>query len=339
MNARGQLAAALLCSLALSACSAAGPSPAPVPSADKPQAAPLHRGPLTDFVSAAGLRWMIVGSPKALMARPGIAKALATVIPAPRFEHFSKNAGLDLRALPSALVAGFDFGTLYMAETSGNNQQVELSFAERLISDPKISSPHPQMRRITGLIGATPQTLVRVEDQWVAVAVGDPTPARVAELFARRRLHKSPAALAGSALRTLPPELASAPLRFYAPGPFEGTWSAGIHGLLQHALAVGIAVRTNEQDQLVARVYVAGAWEEAGIDPRSQLLRAWQDLSQSPLGKLTGLDDPAEEPVISLAAELVSLEVTLSPEPIARGLHAAVAADVWEMMELPRPGR
>jgi hypothetical protein len=31
------------------------------------------------------------------------------------------------------------------------------------------------------------------------------------------------------------------------------------------------------------------------------------------------------------------LEVVLELEPIARGLHAAVSADVWQMLELSPP--
>src|SRR6185295_4064338 len=103
--------------------------------------------------------------------------------------------------------------------------------------------------RISGAVSGMPETLVSVRGHLVAVALGDPTPARVAELYAEGRLARSPSALHGSALATLPGTLGRAPLVFYAPGPFSGEWASGARGLLGAAVALGVAV-TPEGDSL-----------------------------------------------------------------------------------------
>jgi hypothetical protein len=84
-------------------------------------------------------------------------------------------------------------------------------------------------------------------------------------------------------------------------------------------------------------VFVTGDFRQALPDPRTQLLTAWKDLSQSSLGKLIGLNQPVSEPLLAVADDLLSLQVTLELEPITRGLHAAVAADVWQLMDLAQP--
>ena len=85
------IAGALL--LALPACARAAPPPnAPAEVAKKPRPA-LHRGPLTDFVASAGLRWMLVGEPAELLANADVARALAYA------ENFSDTDQRPLRAI------------------------------------------------------------------------------------------------------------------------------------------------------------------------------------------------------------------------------------------------
>lgn len=335
---RAVATAALVASVA--ACSG-GTSSAP-PRATAAPAPPLHEGPLTDFVPAAGLRWMLVGSPQRLLEDASVAQALELIIPRARFEQFTRGTGVDLARVPSALVAGFDFATLYAIELTASGDTIEQRFFDRLVSEPLVARPHPRLTRTTGIIGVKPQTMVHVQGELIAVAAGDPTPARVVEAFARGKLRKSPSALQGSALRTLPLfEIEPRPVRFYAPGPFEGEWASGARGLLTRALAVAISATPDpaRPGQITARFDVAGDFEQVLPDPRTQLLGAWEDLAQSSLGKLLGLSEPVSEPVLTVSPDLLSLEVTLQLDRIARGLHAAVAADVWEMMDLPPPRR
>jgi hypothetical protein len=162
-------------------------------------------------------------------------------------------------------------------------------------------------------------------------------PAQVVELYARNKL-KSPRALAGSALKTLPvAEIEKAPARFYAPGPFQGDWAVQGHGLLSTAVAVGIAARPVKPGRLAVTIYIAGDFAVAEGDPATRLNEAWAALATSDLGRLLGLDAPAAPPVVSGTPELLRLSVELDLQPLASGLKAAVMSEVWEILDLKRP--
>jgi hypothetical protein len=77
------------------------------------------------------------------------------------------------------------------------------------------------------------------------------------------------------------------------------------------------------------RIVVAGDFASRGA---SGLSMAWDDLAKSDLGRLLRLDEPAAPPRTSVTERAVELDVDLELRPIADGLHAAVAADVWTMM-------
>ena len=139
----------------------------------------LHEGPLTDYVAAAGLRWLIIGRPTELASDSAFVEALRPLLSQRRLEAFVETTGVDLRKTPTALAAGFDFGTLYMAETPRENERVQALFTERLLHGATVQRPHPNVHRVSGMIGKTPQTLVRIDHELIAVSVGDPTPARV----------------------------------------------------------------------------------------------------------------------------------------------------------------
>jgi hypothetical protein len=298
--------------------------PAPAPEA-------LHAGPLTDFVPAAGLRWMVVARLAELAHTPSLASPLELLFPGPRLAAFAISTGLDLRTVPVGLAAGFDYSILYAAE-SHEGALVESRFVDRLAGAGRITSPHPSVRCISGTLGVVPETFVHVRDKLVAVSVGDPTPARVLELYALERLRRSPPALRGSALATLP-AFDDAPLQLYAPGPFTGEWAAGARGLLGAAVALG-ALGHVEGDALAVRIFLTGRFEPVDAE---RLASAWNDLAESSMGKLLGLDRSEAPPQTRAAANQISLEVRLALMPLASGLRAAVAADVWEILDIPPP--
>jgi hypothetical protein len=325
----GALAVALLCAVAC------GAKPAPVREPPPARAAPrLHEGPLTDYIPAAGLRWMVVGRPRALARHASLAPALSLLLPRERLDAFAAGSGLDLRETEHALAAGFDYATLYAVEPP-EPAKIEARFRERLVSEPVEAHPHPEITRLSGLVGRTPQTLVRVDQRLIAVSVGSATPARVVELFARGKLQKTRPALSGSALSTLPRDLDRAPMRFYAPGPFGAEWTRGARGLLAAATAVAIVASPLPDGRLEARILVAGDWSASGAE---QALRAgWDDLAQSGTGRLLGLNEPVRGPSIELGPNLLELRVELEALTLARGLRAAVEADVWEILDISRP--
>lgn len=324
--------ASILAFIALSGCAGASKdtrTPQPV--------APLHAGPLTDFVPAAGLRWLFIGRPLELAQNAEFAEAAGRLLPEARLNAYADATGVDLRTVPTGLVAGFDYATLYMAEMRTGQARVEQRFIERLLHDADIDSKHPKLRKLSGVAGQTPETLLISRGQWVAVAVGDPSPARVAEGFALRRLRRSPPALRGSALSTLPAKLEQAPLRFYAPGPFEGEWARAARGLLARTFAVGFAGTPASGGVLDACVVLSGDFADLGSEAEPRVLGAWEDLSQSSTGTLLGLRETSGPVRVRATAEQLELCVPLSLTALARGLRAAVSADAWELLDVPKP--
>jgi hypothetical protein len=283
---------------------------------------------------------MVVGRPKELASDEALDRAIGLLLPKERLALFTKSSGVDLARTGEGLIAGFDHATLYMAATPESSTAAEERFAERLVAGPRIKTPHPRVRSITGVVGDTPETLVQVDGQWLAVSVGSSLPARIAGLYALGRLKKSPAAFEGAALSTLPlAELEKAPARFYAPGPFAGEWAKGAHGLLSRALAAGIAVKPAAGGHLAVTLVLAGDFGSFPGDPGQAMRDAWQDLATSGLGRLLGFDAPAAPPLVSSTPEAVRLSVELDPMPLATGLRAAVMAQVWEILGLEGPAR
>ena len=89
-----------------------------------------------------------------------------------RRQAFAHSTGIDLWLTQRALAAGFELGTLYAADASGWVAPPEKLFAERLAGSERGDRPDPRIWRVTGLVGTRPETLVRVADELVAVAVG-----------------------------------------------------------------------------------------------------------------------------------------------------------------------
>lgn len=322
------IALARVASLALfvgfSAC-----APSPVNSASTE--APLKSGAITDFVPAAGLRWLAVGRPSELENTPSVRPLLRELLPDERLEAFARSTAVDLRETPNALAAGYDYGALYVVETPYENRLIEARFVDRLVSGASIESKHPHVRRVFGTVGSAPEALVRVDRRFVAFAAGDPSLARIVELFVLGRLTRSAPALKGAALAGMPAEFANAPVRFYAPGPFTGEWERGARGLLGATTAFG-AMAVPDGDALVVKAAFIGTFDGDDI---SKLSAAWGDLAQSSLGRLTGIDQPIAPPSVETGPGRLTLEVKIALKPLFSGLRAAVAADVWEMLQPP----
>ncbi len=326
MNPLGR--APLLGALLLLGCGAGAPA-APPPREPAPEA-PLHEGPLTDYVPAAGLRWLCVARLEQLAQTPSVAQALGPLFPAQRLDAFASMTSVDLRKTPVALAAGFDFATLYVAEVGALGPAIETLFEERLVAGRQHRQLHPRVQRWTGLVGKTPQTLVSVRGRLAAVAVGDPTPARVVAGYALGRLRSKPA-LEGAALSTLPPRLGEAPLVFLAPGPFSDEWLDGAQGLLASALALGVSATPDADGGLAVELILAGDYAAASR-AEARLGATWASLAASPLGGLLGLDRPRRAATIERVDEGLRMTLTLDLQALGAGLHHAVGAEVRELM-------
>lgn len=329
MRRRTALAVACAIAVAVSGCGGSKP-----PAQPAQQTAPaLHQGPITDFVPAAGLRWMVVARPKELLQDATLRRGLEKLFPHERLDLFAQNSGLDLRQLDVGCVAGFDIGTLYLAETTTAVDAAERAFLARLASDPVTKHPGPGVVHITGLIGVTPESFVGLTGRMVGVSVKDPTLTKIVSAFALDKLKKSPSALFGAALGSLPKNLAVDPLQFYAPGPFSDEWAKGAHGLLGSTVALGITARINTPGYVDALAVLEGDY---GNDPDATVQRAlgtYHDLAQSGLGRILALYDESVAPEIQATPTAVTLRVRLPLGRLLDGLYAAVAANVWELLD------
>lgn len=331
--ARGAGGLACVTALALAGCSGSRPKAQP---ASAPETA-LHHGPITDFVPAAGLRWMLVARPKELWSNQVLRRGVEKLFPNDRLTIFTQQSGIDLRQLGAGCVAGFDIGTLYLAETTDAVDRAKRAFLARLASEPLTKHPGPGVTHITGIIGLTPESFVGLEGRLVGVSVKDPTLTKIVGAFALGKLKKSPAALDGAALRELPKSLAVDPLQFYVPGPFTEEWAKGAGGLLGRSIAVGISARLVNREAaatlLDVQAILIGDYGENASETIQRALATFQELTQSGLGRVLSLRDESVAPEILATRERVTLRVRLPLERLLDGLYAAVAANVWEMLD------
>lgn len=312
-------------------CAAPAPAPSTPSSPALPAEAPLQLGALTDFVPAAGLRWLVAGSPRYFAQHPALLGTRQRWLTDQRLDDFAQATGVDLRSTERALIAGFDLGTLYMADGSGWVRSPQEPFVERLAGSAREQRPHRDVWRITGLVGSTPQALVRLDDAVLAVAVRDPLLARIVEYRARGRLQNVTPALRGAALSSLPAELIEpGPLRVYALGPFAPEALPVGAELLAAASALAVALELQER-WLSLRLVLAGSWDEAAD---GEPLRAlWQALVSSSLGDGLGLGQTREAVAVQASPQYLQLSVALDAERVLAGLEQLAAGRLGLLLD------
>jgi hypothetical protein len=294
----------------------------PAPASDTAPRSPL------DYVPAAGLRWLGFAQPQLIFRDSALRGSLEQLISNDRLDAFTTLTAVDLREVPAAAVASYDLGTLYVtALAAPDGGRARAKFEGRLTSGAIVKHPRPTLHRITGTRAGEPQALVSVNDRLLAFASGELSLARVAEAYAEQRL-KSPTALHGAALSTLPPRPDSALAAFYFPGPFEREWARAGHGLLGDAVATGVTVEKASDAALRVTVVLCGDWPAE--HPEADLEAAWGDLAKSSTGQLLGLQFAKNIKIVANLHQLTwSAELAL--EPLVNGLRAATIANVPEI--------
>lgn len=304
------------------------PTPPATPTAHPPKAP----ASALEYVPSAGLSWLIFGRPARIAADPALSAALASIVPKARLDAYAAATGVELRTVPFGVVAGYELGTLFVAELPmPYGERVRARFASRLSDGGIVKRVRADIYRISGTDADTPLALVSVEDRTVALASGDVTLARIVEAYAERRI-KSPTALRGAALSTLPEPGDDVLAAFFAPGPFTRTTLVAAPELFAAALAAGISIRSAAPGMLGITLALSGEWS-AEHEPRAELERAWSELAKSTTGRLLGLDS-AQNVVIRQEPSLLTLSLDLPIAPLVRGLRALTLADVPEIFDL-----
>ncbi len=279
---------------------------------------------------------MVVGQPRKISENADLRAAVHALLPKERLQAYAQSTAVDLAALPSALVAGFDLGTLYLARLPEPSHRALDRFVEGLAGRVMIERPHPRIVRASGTVDGIPHGFVDLDGRVVGVSIADLTLSRVPVGFAMGKLVKSPPALRGAALSTLPGPEGDCDLTFYAPGPFDDEWARGARGVLAASLAVAVCVAPAQDGFVRATATLSGEWEPGGQAAADALKLAFEEFASSSTGKLFAFER-ARSVSASFHPQYLTLSAELELAALVRGLRAAVMADVWEILDLPPP--
>ena len=320
--------AALLGTLSL-ACTR---EPAKAPTPAKPPT-PRYTGRLKDYVPAAGLRWLVRGSPAKLAESQSFRPALELFITKERLAAVAKTTGFSLDTLPHALIAGFDLGTLYLAELpQASAAKARELFAARQIRGASLRRPDPNISVLSGINEGIPVGLVTIDDRVVAYGVGDPMLCRVVEAYARGKL-KAKTAFHGAALAGLDSESEGALVAAHLPGPFDERWQNAAAGLLAITTALSAKLTPTSADHAMLEVTLHGDF--AGSDAEERLRSTYMSVASSSTGTLLGLGAALEaRTMTNVQNDRVSLMVPLPLTEIAKAAHAATNGDLTDIFRL-----
>jgi hypothetical protein len=332
-------AIALITALAATACSAPRPAASP-PAATAAETLALD--PMVDLVPAAGLKWLVDVRPRALLADAAFASAIAILVPEETFVTFAlHHGGVDVRGAENVVVAGVDDTWLGLARLTVDPSSIEAAFARRALAVDGRAVDRG-VTRFWGTVGAEREQVAVFGHGAVGIEHGRFGPLGVATYFAQGRLRRSRPALRCDPLEALATRIGDAPIRAFAPGPFEGEWAGGFGGLLGASTAVAVALRplpaTTRPDgapaALAVRVVLTGAWSNDGPAAADRMGAAYRVLTEDPLGRLAGLPHPVAPPKVIWDPSTLELDVTLDAVELARGLRAATSGSLGEIMAL-----
>jgi hypothetical protein len=330
-------ALAALAALAAAACAS---PPAADPAVGRVRPPPLRLDPLTDLVAAAGLVWLIDMKPRDMLAAPALAEPLRAAAPDDHFEAFAiRLGGIDLRQADELVLAAGAGTTFGIARLPVDPPLVEAAFARRAVSV-EGRAQEQGVIRLWGTVGQARQQIAIFGDRAAGMEVGAFGPLRTASYFAQGRLRRAAPALAADPLALAATRLGPAPVRAFAPGPFEGSWAGGLGGLLGATTALAAAVRPAALTRpegapaLALQLLLMGAWGGDAPAAAERLESAFRLLGEDPLGRLTGLDRPVDGPRARGDAEALVLDVALDPGRLAGGVGALAGASLAQTLGL-----
>jgi len=308
---------------------ACAPSP---PHAAAPVAPPArYSGRLEDYVPAAGLRWLVRAAPAKLAESQSFRPALELWLSSERRQAFAATTGFKLESLPRGLIAGFDFGSLYLAELPhASAARARERFDQRQLRGASQRHPDPGVSVLSGVADGVPVGLVTIDDRVLAYCVGDLRLCSVVEAYARGRL-RAKSAFQGAALHGLHQETEDAPVSAFVPGPFAERWHQAAGGLLAAATALTAQLVPTAAGRAALELTLHGDFSEPGA---AELLQStYMSVAGSSTGALLGLG-AALDTRVNQTDDRVALRVPLPVTEVARGVRAATNADLDEIFRL-----
>lgn len=287
------------------------------------------------------LRWFVLARPKEIAAISWLEPSIALLLDKERLDRSAVSQGFDLRTLSEAAWASYrteadaEDASVQLVRHEKDPLEIERLFHDRLSTDITRSIDDARVMRVSGRIGKTTHAFAAIGKDIVCLQQDgsmDRGPCRVASLLALGKLKRTRSVFEDPALHILGKRFESAPLRVFAPGPFEGDLVRGIRGLLAAATAIGLAFRPSTKESLLLEIAVTGDFSTSGVEAAQKLAASWDDLAGRPLGHLLGLDAPVAPAISSSAAEVVTLVVNLDPRKLAKGLADATSNQIRDIM-------
>jgi hypothetical protein len=355
MTGRGALASGLVAVLVLGACGATVR-----PTQERPADPPLALDPLADLVSAAGLVWLVDARPSAIATNEDAAEGAAALPTAPLDLLARDGSGLDWHQATELVIAGFPDATLWLVRAPFDPLRVERAFGRAAVAV-EGRTEERGVTRFWGTVDGARTQVALFGRSAVAIERGRFGPLQVAAYFAQRRLRRSLPAMRAAPLSEVAERVGEpeAPLRVFAPGPFEGGAATGLGGLLRAATAFGgrfaiapaIAASAGERPSMTpppaerpptrpsgtieARVVLTGAWGPEWRNAAERLDAIFRVIAEDSLGHLLGLDRPSTESRTTGDATAVELDLRLDAHAMATGLRAATTASLSEILGKP----
>ncbi len=294
-------------------------------------AIPLHLEPACDLAPAAGLSWVVDAKPRAVAEIPDLIPAIALVLPEERLGAFTKaHGGIDLRQIQDLCVARYKDALLTVARVPLDPERIAAAFEERATSTVTRAflAPNPRVTRLSAEIDAEPRQLLVFGRESVAEERGKPGPLRAAEAFAFGKLKKAAPALRGAALQRMTEVLGDkAPVRIFAPGPFEGgdrDWAwwplAGGH---RRGCVSSVGGHRDEHRGSRRAHRGLGRGRPAAAE---RFGAAAHVISESALGHLLDFTNRSRRLPVRVEPDALVLDAVIDGAALARGIHDAVDA-------------
>ena len=321
--------------VALTALTAAcGPKPSAAPPAPPP--VPLHLDSACELAPSAAIEWVVDARPRALAEIPDLIPAIALVVPEARFATFAAtHGGIDVRQITDLCVAKYKDSLLTVARAPLDPARVEKAFAERMThpGGRSVDVVNPPVVRVWGEVNGEAQEVVVFARELVAFEQGKAGPVRASEAFALGKLRRASPVLRSSSLARAVQLVGEAPVRAFAPGPFEGQTAQGLGGLMRASTAVAASARfAGAPANVAVRIVLTGAWGKDAPAAAERLAAAVHVVSESAFGRLLGLDHPVVSPQVRGTDDALVVDVTVDGAALARGVHDALDAEIGDIM-------
>ncbi len=308
---------------------------------NRPPPLPLVITSLDSLVPLAGMHWLVVTRPKEIATISWLEPSITKLLDKERLDASALQMGFDLRTTSEAVWAAYhteddaEDASFQLVRHTSDPLVIERLFRERLTTDVVRSVDDSRIVRVSGRIGKTVHVFAGAGREVACLqqdGSADRGPCRVASLLALGKLKRSRSVFEDEAMRVLAKRFETAPLRIFAPGPFEGELARGARGLLAAATAVAAAFRPSPRESILLEIAVAGDFSTSASAASQKLEASWEDLAARPLGHLLGLDMPLSPAFPTYAPDHVSFVVDLDARKLAQGLADATSNEMREIM-------